>query len=217
MAEYKRFYEQLYEVKPTASLACGRRFWMPDGVMLDVACLNSSLLQQFDGAFQGQGFIGGPQLDETAREMKWTGNRAKATGFRICMLHHHVVPILHREHPEIAKAPSVVYDAGALMRWLVENDVNLVLHGHMHLPAVVKQKRALDYPKQQEWHEITIAALGSSGVMASHRPTDQSNAYGLIEVTHEGVKLTVRKISADGSILPTQRLLHSITLPYRAS
>ena len=31
------------------------------------------------------------------------------------------------------------------MRWLVENEVNLVLHGHMHLPSLVKESRALDF------------------------------------------------------------------------
>jgi 3',5'-cyclic AMP phosphodiesterase CpdA len=213
-AEYKRFYEQLYEVKPTEYLSCGRRFWAPDGQMVDVASLNSSILQQIQGAFQGQGFLGAPQLTETADAMKWSRDRSRATAFRICMLHHHVVPILHREHPDIGTAASVVYDAGALMRWLVENGVDLVLHGHMHLPSFVKERRALDYPKQEKWHEITIAALGSSGVTADHRP-NQPNSYGLIEFTRAGVRLTVRKVSADDAIPHDQRLVYSATIPYR--
>lgn len=215
-AEYRRFYEQLYEVKPTNYLACGRRFWMPDGEMVDVASLNSSALQQVAGAFQGQGFLGAPQLTDAADAMKWSGDRSRAKAFRMCVLHHHVVPILHREHPEIGKATSVVYDAGAFMRWLVENEVDLVLHGHMHLPSLVKESRALDYPKQEKWHEITISALGSSGVTANHRP-NQPNSYGLIEFTREGVKLVVRNISADDSIPHDQRLVYSATLPYKQS
>jgi 3',5'-cyclic AMP phosphodiesterase CpdA len=213
IAEYKRFYEQLYEVKPTSDLSCGRRFWIPDGAMVDIASLNSSVLQQVAGAFQGQGFIGAPQLIETAKAMRWSGDRSRTKAFRLCMLHHHVVPILHREHPEIGIAASVVYDAGAIMRWLVENEVNLVLHGHMHLPSFVKESRALDYPRQEKWHEITVAALGSSGVVIGHRP-NQPNSYGLVEFLREGVKLTVRKISADDAIPHDQRLVYSAVISY---
>jgi len=214
VAEYTRFYEELYEVKPTSYLACGRRFWMPDGAIVDIASLNSSVLQQVEGAFQGQGFVGAPQLTETADAMRWSGDRSRAKAYRLCMLHHHVVPILHREHPEIGTPASVVFDAGALMRWLMENEVDLVLHGHMHLPAFVKERRAPDYPNQENWHEITIAALGSSGVKASHRPPNHSNSYGLMEFTREGIKLTVRRISADDAIPPNQRIVYSTKLPY---
>jgi hypothetical protein len=203
-------------VKPTNEFACGRRFWVPDGEIVDIASLNSSVLQQVANAFQGQGFLGAPQLLETADAMRWSRDPLRVKAFRVCMLHHHVVPILHREHPEIGKAASVVYDAGAFMRWLVENEVSLILHGHMHLPALVKERRALDYPKQEKWREITIAALGSTGVIASHRP-DQQNSYGLVEFTREGVKLDVRKISADDAIPHDQRLVYSATLSYKQS
>ncbi len=216
VAEYKRFYEQLYEVKPNDDLACGRRFWIPDGQMVDIASLNSSVLQQVSDAFQGQGFLGTTQLIETADAMKWSRDARRAKAFRICMLHHHVVPILHREPPAIGIAASVVYDAGALMRWLVENEVDLVLHGHMHLPSLVKESRALDYPKQEKWHEVTIAALGSSGVTADHRP-NQPNSYGLIEFTRDGIKLSVRKISANDAIEHGQRQVYSAMLRYKQS
>jgi predicted phosphohydrolase len=216
LLEYRRFYEQLFEVKPTDDLSCGRRFWSPDGAMIDVASLNTSLLQQIAGAFQGQGFVGPTQLIETAKSMMWSGDGSRAKAYRICMLHHHVVPILHREHPEVGSAASVVHDAGAIMRWLVEDEVNLVLHGHMHLPSLVKESRALDFPKQEKWHEITVAALGSSGVVMNHRPPyHPHNSYGLIEFLRESVRLTVRKVSADDAIPHDQRLIYSVNLSYK--
>jgi 3',5'-cyclic AMP phosphodiesterase CpdA len=212
--EYKRFYEELYEVKPTAYLSSGRRFLVPNGGLVEIASLNSSVLQQFPGAFQGQGFLSMPQLDQTAAALRWSSDRSRAKAFRVAMLHHHVVPILHREHPTLGVAASVVHDAGALMRWLVENEVDLVLHGHMHLPALLKEKRALDYPKQENWHEVTIAALGSSGVNAGHRP-NVPNSYGIIEFLRDGAKLTVRNISSDGAIPHDQRMVYSAMVPYR--
>ncbi len=99
------------------------------------------------------------------------------------------------------------------MRWLVESEVDLVLHGHMHLPSLVKEGRALDYPNQERWHEIVVAALGSSGVVASHRP-NQPNSYGLLEFVRDSIKLTVRRISADDAIPHDQRLVFSATLPH---
>jgi hypothetical protein len=141
-AEYKRFYENLYEMKPTAFFSCGRRFWIPDGRIVDI----------------------------------------------------------------------VVHDAGALMRWLVENEVDLVLHGHMHLPALLKQSRALDYPAQMHWHEIIVAALGSSGVTAEDRPAHQTNSYALLTFGRDSLALTVRRITADDSIPIDQRELMSVML-----
>jgi hypothetical protein len=81
----------------------------------------------------------------------------------------------------------------------------------MHLPSFVKESRALDYPKLEKWHEITVAALGSSGVKADHRP-NQPNSYGLLQFTSDGVKLLVRKISADDSIPDAQRVVYSTVL-----
>lgn len=55
VAEYKRFYENLYNVKPTSDLSCGRRILAPDGLLVDIVSLNSSVLQQVESVFQGQG------------------------------------------------------------------------------------------------------------------------------------------------------------------
>jgi hypothetical protein len=212
-AEYRRFYERQFSVTPMSSISCGRHFWLPEGQLVDIVSLNSSLLQQLPEAFQGQGFVGGPQLIEAAIGMNWSQDRSRPKACRICMLHHHVVPILHREHPEHGKAASVVHDAGALIRWLTENEVDIVLHGHMHLPLVVKHSRALDYPKLSDWHEITIAAAGSSGVKGDHRP-NVPNSYGLLKFTRDHVEIVVRAISADDSIPHAQREVLSVSLSY---
>src|SRR5262249_36540570 len=91
-----------------------------------------------------------------------------------------------------------------------------VLHGHMHLPSILKESRALDFPNQEKWHEIAVAALGSSGVVIGHRQASHPNTtYGLIEFLREGARLTVRKISADDAIPREQRLIYSAMLPYK--
>lgn len=213
--EYRRLHELLFKVKPNEAISSGRHFWLPSGQAVDIVSLNTSLLQQFPDALQGQGFLGARQLDEAAKEMEWSSERLGRKAYRICMLHHHVVPIIHREHPRQGIAASVVHDAGALMRWLTENEVDLVIHGHMHLPTIVKCSLASDYPDQAKWHQINIAALGSSGVVASHRP-ETHNTYGLIQFTRDGVEIIVRNISADDSIPLEKRVVFSALLPIDA-
>ena len=104
-----------------------------------------------------------------------------------------------RAHPRYGYAASVVHDAGAFIRWLAENEIDLVLHGHMHLPSLVKHVIPLDYRQSNSWHEVTIAALGSSGVTINHRP-NVPNSYGLVRFERTSVRITVRAISADHSI-----------------
>jgi predicted phosphodiesterase len=212
-AEYKKFYSELFSVPPNESMSCGRRFWLPGGQLVDIVSLNSSLLQQLkEPKFQGQGFVGNDQLEEAAKGMKWSKDRSLPRAYRICMIHHHVVPILHREFPQPGYAASVVHDAGALIEWLADYEVDLVLHGHMHLPSVVKHTSPLDYPVLKEWHEVTIAALGSSGVTAEHRSEDSGNSYGILEFNRDGVKITVRNINKESHIRVPD--VYSVVLPY---
>ena len=109
------------------------------------------------------------QLDDVARDMGWRADDEDGLkGYRICVLHHHVVPILDREVPVYGRQSSVVHDAGALMRWLVAHRVDLVLHGHMHHFAVLKESRASSLEAEAiRWHDFVVAALGSSGVVRS--------------------------------------------------
>lgn len=63
------------------------------------------------------------------------------------MLHHHVVPVILREIPVYERSASIIYDAAALCRWIVEYEVDLVLHGHMHQAALVWAKYGSDYDR----------------------------------------------------------------------
>jgi len=54
---------------------------------------------------------------------------ARPAGFRIFMLHHHLLPI-----PGTGRERNIVYDAGDLLEVLQGCGVNLVLSGHKHVP-----------------------------------------------------------------------------------
>ena len=79
----------------------GRRFLLGGAVPVEIVCLNSSLLGQEPGVFQGHGFIGEDQLRHAAREVGWEANRDSGDAdlpraVRIAVVHHHLLPVIYR-------------------------------------------------------------------------------------------------------------------------
>src|SRR5262249_26225021 len=165
---YSRFYEGVCGHPPNEDLSSGRRLLLGGTVPVDIVCLNTSLLEQVERAFQGQGFVGDGQLRNAAIAMDWLPVTDEDTPrtFRILVLHHHLVPVTFREIPYIALASSVLFDAEAVVRWIVQHRVDLVLHGHMHQPFIERITRPILGTKR--WHSFHVASVGSVGVAIDH-------------------------------------------------
>jgi len=188
-------------------------FLLGNAIVVEVASLNSSILSQTPGVFQGHGYVGDAQLEFVAEALGWRHGLADAPrAFRIVVLHHHVVPILYREIPVYERQSSLVYDAGALCRWLAQWEVDLVLHGHMHDPAVVKESRP--HGDMSEWREFTVAALGSTGVKLDHT-ADSRNSYGILQFGRQALSLRLRQISRSGHIPSHERTILSVDIPHK--
>lgn len=209
-AAWSEFYTRLYYLPPDPLLASGRRFLVGNAVPVEVACLNSSHLQQYPEAFQGHGFVGDDQLDRVADRMGWSRHSPRSMPFRMVMLHHHVVPVTHRELPKAHQSYSVVLDAVALLRWCVRHGVRLILHGHMHQPHVSRLSLRRD---DGGWHEITIASMGSSGVEQTHLGEVAKNTFGLLRFGEAGVDITFHTIHR---VNPSEELRAlAVRVPYR--
>jgi predicted phosphodiesterase len=213
---YSKFYTNLYGHAPNKFLSCGRRFLIGNAIAVDVICLNSSLLEQTRDAFQGQGFIGDEQLADAAIQMGWDKNPGTDAprGFRVLVLHHHLVPVTFRPVPKVGYAGSVTWDAEAVVRWIVKHQVDLVLHGHMHDPFFARIGR-LESDTSDKWHTFYIGGLGSSGVRPESLGDERYNTYGLVEFGRNEVTVEVRRINPQGSIPSPQVWRHSF--PYRHS
>jgi len=213
---FERFYTDLFSVIPNPYLASGRRLLLARSFVVEIASLNSSYLRQTEKIFQGHGFIGEEQRTLVANEMRWHDQDADVPRpFRIVLLHHHLVPVIPEELAVYEQQSSLVYDAGAVCNWLVKRRVNLVLHGHMHHTKVVKEARSLELVSgNTQWHEFTVASLGSTGVDLDHNKLDRRNAYGLLEFSKKSVHLRIRELHPKDPDRPVTPTIVNMEIPY---
>lgn len=89
---YSEFYKSIYNIAPNRYFATGRKLLLSSGHMLEIAALNSVILQQYPN-FEGHGYLTQEQLDFVAKEMKWD-DEENQNAIRIVMMHHHYLPDL---------------------------------------------------------------------------------------------------------------------------
>lgn len=84
-------------------------------------------------------------------------DRAQEGGpLRIAGLHHQILPV---GTPEEIKAFEGILNLGHLRRWLASNEIDLVLHGHKHDVAVIRDR--IDTDGAHGDHEMTILSAPS--------------------------------------------------------
>jgi len=200
---FGNFYRDLFYLNPNEYLSSGRRYLLGGAVPVEVVCLNSSLIEQKKGWFQGHGFVGKAQLDDAAKQMGWIPPAQHlARPFRIVVLHHHLLPVTYREEPYGGYPYSVALDAEAVMQWVVEHRVDLVLHGHMHKEFCARVSRPIDGKPGDgaKWHTFHILGMGSSGVAKDHR--ENSNIAGFLRFERDHVKVQLVTIEPVGPSSP---------------
>lgn len=218
-AAYVEFYRSVFNRSPNAFMSMGRKYLLGESIPVEIAMLNSSLLEQVperrdeaSGAnrplvrFQGQGFVGESQLQDASQHMNWAEVRARRT-IRIVMLHHHLIPVSYSEPAAFGANYSTVLDAGRLARWLVDNRVDIVLHGHQHEPFVSRVSRPIDPSDSSAgWHSFYVLGMGSSGVASAHRPSDVPNVFAELEFTDYSVHLVISSIDQTLRSQPRSRV-----------
>lgn len=211
-AAFSDFYQSIFYRRPNEYLSSGRRFLLGNASVVEVVMLNSSLLSNVKGAFQGHGFLGHAQLEHAATAMEWKAHTSGRRAFRIVVLHHHILPVTYRDLPITGAPYSVVLDAEALLRWAVDHRVDLILHGHMHQPFYSRITRPV---KPEEpmgpTHEVAIIGMGSAGVKTAHLGEIARNVFGLIEFGTTAATVTLVTIHPTNT--PQQHW--TINVPYR--
>lgn len=97
--------------------------------------------------------MSGPELQEIHVQL---GKGRPSGPLRIAGLHHQVLPVGTAEE---IKAFESILNLGHLRRWMASNQMDLVLHGHKHDAAVIRDRINTDGAHSD--HEMTILSAPS--------------------------------------------------------
>ena len=205
---YKEFYEKIYHIKPNEYFACGKKILLSSGITVEVVCLNSLYLQQYNN-FNGHGYISEEQLNFVEKEMGWDNRQAQNT-IRIAIMHHHYLPVCKVESIDVKRPSSVVYDADRLMKWLVKNDVKILLHGHKHTSFHAHLNYpVIDSDKKIKMKGIAVVGLGSSS------SSNTQNVIALLGISSSKLQVTTYQLFSDESTNDAE--IQEFTIPLGAT
>lgn len=97
--------------------------------------------------------MSGPELQEIHNQL---GKALSSGPLRIVGLHHQVLPVGTAEE---IKAFESILNLGHLRRWMASNQMDLVLHGHKHDAAVIRDRINTDGAHDD--HEMTVLSAPS--------------------------------------------------------
>ena len=192
-----------FDLRPNKWRCSGWRLLVAGSVPVEIACLNSSALQQHKKLFQGHGFIGEDQLQDVERGLGWK-EQTSGILFRIAMLHHHVVPVNNIQRAQ-KPAPSTAlsWKSSAPCKIGSSNTGFVAFYGHMHHAFCTRIMRPIT-GDDSAWHEFFVLGMGSSGVEKEDLPPDSPhNTFGLLRFEPTGVLVEVHSIDPT---LPSKRL-----------
>lgn len=188
---YCSFYDKVFSCMPNEELYSIRRYLTPELVPVEIICLNSCYLQQCEGAFQGLGYVGSNQLEKIKKDLELT-NQARPV--RILVLHHHLMPVMYKETAEFKKTYSLTLDAEAVVQFIYDYNIKLVLHGHNHKEFYAEIIRKRENKKKKFY----IVGLGSTGAKAEELSDGRVNMFATIKIEKTQIEIDGLSISPVG-------------------
>jgi predicted MPP superfamily phosphohydrolase len=171
------------------------RFRLPIGRSIEVLTINSVRLRTKSD--MNYGYVQWPIYDDFLKKIA-----ADPAALRIAVLHHHLSPApteesLDPEYPEAGV--SVTLDAGAVTEGLQEHNFRIVLHGHQHVPGIIKIARGR---LQDDHFEMTgleeqlyVVAAGTTG-SKRYSPQLRDNSYGILAIEEKLARIQVRRFNS---------------------
>lgn len=166
---------------------------------------NSCRLESHENA--GMGYISSEQFREAARLL----SMEESFDYIIAMLHHHVLPVNFTEYySSKSKAVSLLLDSEALQQFLVENNVDVVIHGHQHQPYYSQLRRVIPAGiaggEKEIDNSVTVIGGGSAGVSIGSLNAIGRNTYHLMKIENNkenpsllDLNVTLRTRNGNGS------------------
>ncbi len=101
------------------------------------------------------------EFSERIRQLRRSAERAAYDGsLKIAMVHHHPMPTSYAVLPPLAEEGFMMLEnAGVFIRRLIDEDFDLIVHGHRHYPQFC---RAVYLDSEGEERMISVLGCGSS-------------------------------------------------------
>lgn len=165
--------------------------WSHPNFDVKIGLLNSANLAPTD--FVEYGFVG-DHLDSVLEQM----GEGEKPAYKILVLHHHLVPIAYVEEAG-ERSVSVTLDAHLLLNKAQRHGVQIVLHGHQHIPKVIKTSQMLDDDDDSglTGDDVYIFASGSAG--SRYLQDGNVNTYTVLDFSVEGVQIECRELDRHGN------------------
>lgn len=102
--------------------------------------------------------------------------------FSIVALHHHVIPV-----PKTGRERNVLSDAGDILQSLIDNDVNIVMCGHKHVP---------------HFWEVENTLFVNAGSASSTKLRGKiANSYNTYNITDEFIEVILNQVNGNKLLL----------------
>ncbi|WP_192385144.1 metallophosphoesterase family protein [Mesorhizobium silamurunense] len=190
--QYRIFCEELIGRSWRETLNYVRRVQLGDVDVL-IGVLNSCTIVQTE--WSEYGYIGDSGVD-ALRELG--AERIDRPTYKIMALHHHLLPVTTVATLN-KKGITLSVDAPRILDAAQEAGVQLAVHGHEHMPRVVKydNQPLVGAPQQPV---IYVVSNGSTGVSPVRRPGNERNTYCIFRLNEKEMHLTMRELRADGKV-----------------
>lgn len=124
--------------------------------------------------------------------------------FRFFVMHHHLIPVPGTEGFGSGRPVSVTVDAGRIIEDLQRFNVDVVLHGHQHLPFLgAVARRSLGDFGSPDSHMSPLYVLGAGSLSAKHdRLTDELrvNSFNIYDFADDAMGVSFVEITPGGTV-----------------
>ncbi|AYM60602.1 metallophosphoesterase family protein [Agrobacterium fabrum] len=188
--QYRVFCQDLMGRPFGETLNYVRRLQLEEADVL-IGVLNSCTIVQTE--WTEYGYIGDSGID--ALHELGAENIERPT-FKLMALHHHLLPVTSVATLN-KKGITLSVDAPRILDAAQQAGVQLAVHGHEHMPRVVRYENFL-LNGSSKAPSMCVVSNGSAGVSSNRRPGSERNTYCLFRFTENELKLTMRELRPDG-------------------
>ena len=146
-------------------------------------------------------------FSDWTRGLKRSKGRGDYLGsLKIALVHHHPMPTSYKFLPKLAdEGYMMLENAGVFIYRLIQEEFDLILHGHRHVPQFC---RAIYYDEEGLEKEIAVLGCGSSAKSTDDKTRAFGRNFNLIKVKgNGGVTATQYFKRGTGSFIPSERVI----------